>query len=172
MSEIKVVGNKIFFHCDVDDESVTELVTRLHEMSHYSKIVIFVKSDGGDLHAGLCAMDHIRACPSHVTTVADGFCASSATLLLFGGDKRLMMPNARILIHQLSSEFSGKFEEFVTEKRNLKSIMRQIRNIYSTYSEIPEEKLDKYMEKDICLSVSTCIKYKIVEDVFNYRHLL
>lgn len=174
MSEscIKVVGNRVFFHSEVDDDSVFELVTTLHKMSsEYSKIILFIKSEGGDIYAGLCAMDHIRTCPAHVITVADGLCASSGTLILFGGDERYMMPNSRILIHQLSSEFSGKFEEFVAEKRNLKSIMKQIRSIYSENSEIPEDKLDKYMEKDICLSSTTCVKYKIVEGLFTYRHL-
>ncbi len=164
---IKVIGNKIFFYSDVDDASVFELVTILHSMEEYAKITIFINSSGGDLHSGLCAFDHLSTCKAHITTVADGLCASSATLILFGGDTRLMMPNARILIHQLSSEFSGKFEELVAEKRNLKSIMKQIRKIYIDNSEIPEEKLNKYMETDICLSSKTCIRYGIVEGLFN-----
>lgn len=166
MSEgIKVVGNKIFFYTDVTDESVFKLVTKLHGMEHLSKVTIFIKSDGGDVYAGLCAMDHLKASPIEITTVADGMCASSATLILFGGDHRLMLPNARILIHQLSSDFSGKFEEFKNEKRNLKSIMTQIREVYSD-AEIPEEKLDKYMEKDIYLKSSTCLRYGIVEGIY------
>lgn len=164
MSEgFKVIGNKIFFYCDVTDESVFKLVTKLHKMEKYSEITIFIKSDGGDVYAGLCAMDHIKTHPAYVTTVADGLCASSATLMLFGGDKRLMMPNSRILIHQVTSEFSGKFEELKAEKRNMNAIMKQIRGIYAS---IPEDKLDKYMEKDVFLSSSTCVKYGIVEGIY------
>lgn len=163
---VKVVGNKIFFYTDVDDESVFDLVTKLHAMEHMSKVTIFIKSDGGDVYAGLCAMDHLKASPIDITTVADGMCASSATLILFGGNRRLMLPNARILIHQLSSDFSGKFEEFKNEKRNLKSIMDQIRKVYEEGADIPEEKLDKYMEKDVYLRSSTCLRYRIVEGVY------
>lgn len=164
MSEgFKVIDNKIFFYCDVTDESVFKLVTKLHKMRKYSEITLFIKSDGGDVYAGLCAMDHIKTHPSYITTVADGLCASSATLMLFGGDKRLMMKNSRILIHQVTSEFSGKFEELKAEKRNMNAMMKQIREIYSS---IPEEKLDKYMEKDVFLSSSTCMKYGIVEGIY------
>ena len=167
MSEgVKVVGNKIFFYTDVDDESVFDLVTKLHAMEHMSKVTIFIKSDGGDVYAGLCAMDHLRASPIEITTVADGMCASSATLILFGGNRRLMLPNARILIHQLSSDFSGKFEEFKNEKRNLKSIMDQIRKVYEEGADIPDEKLDKYMEKDVYLRSSICVRYGIVEGIY------
>jgi ATP-dependent Clp endopeptidase proteolytic subunit ClpP len=167
MSEgVKVIGNKIFFYCDVNDETVFELVTTIHSLEHLGKLTIFIKSDGGDVYAGLCAMDHLLASPMEITTVADGMCASSATLILFGGDHRLMLPNARILIHQLSSDFSGKFEEFKNEKRNLNSIMKQIRSVYEESTEIPEEKLDKYMEKDVYLRSSTCIRYGIVEGIY------
>jgi ATP-dependent Clp endopeptidase proteolytic subunit ClpP len=163
---IKVIGNKIFFYCDVDDDTIFEFVTILHGMD-CKNITVYIKSDGGDVYAGLCAMDHMKSHPSHITTVADGLCASSATLMLFGGDKRIMMPNARILIHQVTSEFSGKFEELKAEKRNLNSIMKQIRNIYSEKSSIPEDKLDKYMEKDIFLSSSTCLTYGIVHEIMS-----
>jgi ATP-dependent Clp endopeptidase proteolytic subunit ClpP len=164
---MKVIGNKIFFHTAVDDESVFNLVTKIHEMEHVSsKVTIFIRSDGGDVYAGLSAMDHLKASPIEITTVADGMCASSATLILFGGDHRLMLPNARILIHQLSSDFSGKFEELKNEKRNMKSIMNQIRQVYEEGAEIPEEKLDKYMEKDVYLRSSTCLQYGIVEGIY------
>lgn len=163
---IRVIGNKIFFYTDVDEESVFELVTRLHSMEHMSKVTLFIKSDGGDVYAGLCAMDHMKASPLEITTVADGMCASSATLILYGGDRRLMLPNARILIHQLSSDFSGKFEEFKAEKRNLKSIMKQIRAVYEENSDIPDEKLDRYMEKDVYLKSSTCVRYGIVHGIY------
>lgn len=163
---VKVIGNKIFFYAPVDDESVFELVTKIHSMEHMSKVTIFIKSDGGDVYAGLCAMDHLKASPIEITTVADGMCASSATLILFGGDQRFMLPNARILIHQLSSDFSGKFEEFKNEKRNLKSIMDQIRTVYEENAAIPEEKLDKYMEKDVYLRSSTCLRYGIVDGIY------
>jgi ATP-dependent Clp protease protease subunit len=163
---VKVIGNKIFFYSDVNDDSVFEFITTLHSMEHMSKVTVFIKSDGGDVYAGLCAMDHMRASPIEITTVADGFCASSATLMLYGGDKRLMMKNARVLIHQLTYEFSGKFEELKAEKRNMKSIMKQIRKVYEENSEIPPEKLDKYMEKDVFLKSSTCLNYKIVHGLY------
>lgn len=163
---VKVIGNKIFFHAPVDDESVLELITNVHSLEHMSKVTIFIKSDGGDVYAGLCAMDHLKASPIEITTVADGLCASSATLIFFGGDKRLMLPNSRILIHQLSSDFSGKFEELKHEKRNLKSIMNQIRRVYEENANIPSEKLDKYMEVDVHLSSGVCIEYGIVEGIY------
>lgn len=163
---IKVIGNKIFFYKDVDDESVAELVTKLHELEsqHISKVTIYIKSDGGDVYSGFSAFDHMKASPIEITTVADGLCASSATLILFGGDKRLMMPNARILIHQAFSQFEGgKFDDLEDEKKHMKSIMKQMKTIYS---DIDPEKFDKCMKRDLYLTASTCKRYGIVHGIY------
>lgn len=163
---VRVIGDKIFFYCDVDDDNVGKLVRKIHSMEDKAKITIFIKSDGGDLYSGLCAMDHIKASPVEITTVADGLCASSATLILMGGDKRLMLENSRVLIHQVSSDFSGTFEELKNEKRTIKSLMKQIRKVYEENTEIPEDKLDTYMNEDVYLKSSTCLKYGIVEGIY------
>ena len=44
--------------------------------------------------------------------------------------------------------------------------MDQIRKVYEENAAIPEEKLDKYMEKDVYIRSSTCIRYGIVEDIY------
>lgn len=163
---VRVIGNSIFFYCDVDDENVAKLVRKIHAMKDKSQITIFIKSDGGDVYSGLCAMDHMKASPIEITTVADGLCASSATLMLMGGDKRLMLENSRLLIHQVSSEFSGTFEDLKKEKRTIKSLMKQIRKVYKEHTNIPDDKLDTYMNEDVYLKSSTCLKYGIVEGIY------
>jgi ATP-dependent protease ClpP protease subunit len=44
--------------------------------------------------------------------------------------------------------------------------MKQIRKVYEENAEIPEDKLDKYMEKDVYLSSNTCLHYGIVEGIY------
>lgn len=78
---VKVQHNEIFFYCEVSDVTVLELNMKLKSVSRFhDHITLYIHSNGGELWAGLSAMDHIRACPAHVTTVADGICASAATL--------------------------------------------------------------------------------------------
>jgi ATP-dependent Clp endopeptidase proteolytic subunit ClpP len=164
---MEVVSNKIFFHSDVTDESVFELVKQIHTMEHMREITIFIKSDGGDLYSGLSAMDHIRISPVKITTVADGLCASAASIMLLGGHTRLAMENAHVLIHQITSEFSGKYEELKDEKKQLSSLMDRMIKIYTKETRIPEKKLQKYMKKDTILSASKCIRYGIVDGIYS-----
>lgn len=164
---MEVVGNKIFFHDEVTDESVLGLVKQIHEMSNLREITIFIKSDGGDLYSGLSAMDHMRSSPVRITTVADGLCASAASIMLLGGRKRLIMENAHVLIHQLTSDFSGKYEELKTEEKHLSNLMERMVKLYMNETRIPEKKLHTYLKKDTVLSASKCIKYGIVDGFYS-----
>jgi ATP-dependent Clp endopeptidase proteolytic subunit ClpP len=164
---MEVIGNKIIFHSDVTDESVLELVKQIHTMEHMREITLFIKSDGGDLYSGLSAMDHIRNSPARITTVADGLCASAASIMLLGGHKRLAMENSHVLIHQITSEFSGKYEELKDEKKQLSSLMDRLFKIYTKEARVPEKKLERYLKKDVILSASRCVKYGIVDGIYS-----
>ena len=129
-------------------------------------ITIQIKSDGGDVFAGLSAMDHIAASQMEVHTVADGLCASAATFLLMGGSKRMMLPNACVLIHQLSSGFWGKFEDMKNELENCEKFMAIITNIYKEHTKIPTKKLDEMMKRDIHLTATECLKFSVIDDVY------
>lgn len=175
---IKVINNNIYFYGDVDDENILEFNTKLYKLDKklYKKhieltgydpeIIIHIKSDGGDIFAGLSAMDHISSCKCKVICVADGVCASSATFLLMGGDCRLIRPSAYVLIHQISSELWGKFEDMKDELKSCKKFMKIITNIYKKNTTIPEKKLKKMMKRDIYLTSKECLKFGIVSGYY------
>ena len=161
---IKVEGPDVFFYCDVSVESVAELCTVVKkvERDYYESIVrVHIHSDGGDLHAGLAAMDFLKSCKSRVVTIAEGMCASAATFIFLGGDERIVCPNAYLLIHQLGSEFWGKYEEMKDEMQHCERLMKHMKRIYLRETNLPEAKLDKLMKRDLYLSYKKCVKYGI-----------
>jgi len=175
----EVIDNDIFFYTDIDDDSVLwlnkqltilekKLLIQTIECPGYKPYIrLFIKSDGGDIFAGVSAMDHIANIKVSVVTIADGLCASAATFLLLGGTKRLIKKHAFVLIHQLSTEgFWGKFEEVKDEMKTLKKFMAMIHGIYEVKTKIPQKKMNKLMKKDIYLSAEQCLKYDIVDEVF------
>jgi ATP-dependent protease ClpP protease subunit len=161
---IKVEGPDVFFYCDVCVESVAELCATVKkiEREYYETVVrVHIHSDGGDLHAGLAAMDFLKSLRSRVVTIAEGICASAATFIFLGGDERIVSRNAYLLIHQLGSEFWGKYEDMKDEMQNCDRLMRHMKRIYLRETNIPEEKLDKLMKRDLYLSHKKCVKYGI-----------
>lgn len=178
-SYVKIQGNEVFFHCDVHEESVLELVTKMRGLvKHLRKVYIdlgieddpavtlYIKSDGGDLHSGFSAMDHIRQLKARVTTVADGLCASAATLLLLAGTRRRMLENSYVLIHQISADgVWGKYEELKDHMQNFTKDMERMQQVYESETQIPTSKLKKILKKDLYLDVSQCLRYGLVTEV-------
>lgn len=163
---IDTEGSDIFFHCDVSNESVTELCRAVRKIEREQLIAgvdhlsvhVHIQSDGGELYSGLAAMDFLKNTKAYVTTYVEGICASAATFILLGGDRRVILPNGYVLIHQIGDSFWGTFENLKDEMRQCKKLMRHIKKIYLRETSVPAEKLDKMFKRDIYLSARQCIK--------------
>lgn len=178
-SYVKIIGNEVFFHADVHEDSVLELVTKLRaHVKHLRKIYIdldidedpavtlYIKSDGGDLHSGFSALDHIRSLRARVTTVADGLCASAATLLLLAGTTRKIHENSYVLIHQISADgVWGKYEELKDHMQNFTKDMERMQKIYEAETTMSARKLKRLLKKDLYLDAEQCLHYGLVHEV-------
>jgi ATP-dependent protease ClpP protease subunit len=102
-----------------------------------------------------------------VKTIADGVCASAATFILLGGHRRCMTQNSYIMIHQLNMDGTwGKFEDFKDQLANLEQFMERFREIYTMETNIPPEKLEEILKRDIYMNAEKCIEWKIVDYIF------
>jgi ATP-dependent protease ClpP protease subunit len=125
------------------------------------EIRVHIMSDGGDMFSGLALKNLIEKSRVKVITIAQGACCSAATFMFLGGSERRMGENAYLLIHQLSTEFWGKYQELKDEMKSCDKFMNALKNMYTSKTEIPERKFRKLMKKDLYLSASKCLKYKI-----------
>jgi len=176
-SEVGISGSTIFYYTGIDKPNVLELNKHLHnlEAKHISEatrlgvdpapIRVRLNSGGGLIVAGVAGMDNMRTLKVPVNTIIDGFCASAATFLSVVGRHRQMTRNSFMLIHQLSTSFWGKYEEFEDEKKNLDLMMKMIKNIYREYTKIPEKKLDEILKRDLMLDANTCLKWRLVDEI-------
>lgn len=179
---VKVQGSDVYFYCEVCEATVLELNMKLKKLElellhkhlelgleHIKpEIRLWIRSDGGDMHAGLSAMDCIASLKRvKVRTIADGVCASSATFLLLGGRTRHMTENSYILIHQLNMDGSwGKFQDYKDQMENLEQFMERFRKIYTRETKIPESKLSKILKRDIYMDAKKCLKWDIVDSIW------
>jgi len=180
---VKVQGSDIYFHCDVSEDSVLELNLKVKKLAQELRhrhldlglehakpeIRVFIKSEGGDLHSGLSAMDCLASLSRSVKvrTIADGVCASAATFILLGGRTRYMTPNSYVLIHQLSMDGQwGKFEDFKDQMGNLEKFMKRFRKIYLKETQVPENKLEKLLRRDLYMDSKRCLKWGVVDEIW------
>lgn len=174
---ISRIGNRIFFYKSVDQKSMFELVELLYEVESdvlstgkeweipNPPIHLHISSHGGEVYAALAAMDHIRACKVPVYTYVDGAAASAATFLTIVGTKRFIYPNAYMLIHQISSGFGGKYEEFKDEMENYNALMAHMTGIYGSFTNIPPGTLKSLLKRDLWLPAEKCVKWGLVDEI-------
>lgn len=167
------VGRCIYFYCDVTVANIlvlarllSEVVSEQREHFRRPRVYLFIHSSGGDALAGMSGMAHLKRFAGKVTTVVDGFCASAATLLLLGGERRYIIPYSTVLIHQLRTGFLGKHDELHDEYQNCTKLMSSLRSIYLEKTSITKEHLETLFKSELYLDHDECIKYGVVSKLF------
>lgn len=179
---MKIQGADVYFHCEVCEVTVLEFNMKLKKLalelrhkyldlgiSGRPEIRIWIRSDGGDLHSGLSAMDCIKSLQKSVKirTIADGVCASAATFILLGGRTRHMTENSYVLIHQLNMDGTwGKFEDFKDQMENLTQFMERFKDIYTRETKIPERDLKKLLKRDVYMDAAKCLDWQVVDGIW------
>src|SRR5450432_1555189 len=105
----RLLNERIVFIGSPIDDTVANLVVAqlLHlESSDPDKdISIYINTPGGSIYSGLAIYDTMQFIKPDISTICVGIAMSMGSLLLTGGakGKRMALPNAKILIHQVSS---------------------------------------------------------------------
>ena len=172
---VKTIGNESLFYADVDRENALDFVDKFKKLEiellkkkaelvgYEPSIRVHIMSEGGCIFAGMNMMNVLETSRVKVITIAQGSCCSAATFMLLGGAERRMGKNAYILIHQISTEMWGNFQELKHELKSTDKFMQKLKQMYLEKTKIPEKMLKKLMKKDIYLSPEKCLKYKIVD---------
>ena len=101
----------VFLGTPVDDQIANLIVAQLLHLESEDPdkdISIYINSPGGSVYAGLAIYDTMNFIKPDVSTICVGIAMSMGALLLAGGakGKRMALPNAKILIHQVSAPAS------------------------------------------------------------------
>ena len=174
--EVIRIDDTVYFSAEVNTKNVTKLVRCLHEANgaaltkaHYpsdARVYLYIHSSGGDAFAGLSAMDLIRCNRVSVVTVAHGYVASSASLMLLGADERKIMSNAKILIHQLSTAFFGKYGDLLDEVANSKELMQSFQKVYSQRTSLSAKKVESLLTKELHINATTALRMGFVDEIW------
>lgn len=177
---LEVSYNRIYFYSEINRNSILTLNRNLHELCSANltdarikgvenpiPIKLHINSFGGSIFAGLAGMDEILKSSEYVEvhTIVDGVCASAGTFLSVSGSKRYINRHAFMLIHQLSSVFWGKHEEFKDEMENLEKLMTVIKEVYLSKTKLPENKLEEILKHDLFFRAEECVEFGLADEI-------
>jgi len=106
-----------------------------------------------------------------VQTICVGIAMSMGALLLAGGTKgkRMALPNAKILIHQVSGGFQGQGTDIEIQAREVINLKRRLEEIIAEHTGQPMEKISKDTERDYFMSSDEAKEYGIIDTVIAHR---
>lgn len=171
VSSINLLDKRIIYlDSEIDDshaKSIIELLLKLDACNH-KDITMYINSGGGSVSSGLAIYDVMNMIKSDVRTVCIGRCASMASILLINGamGKRFILPNAEVMIHEVSSGTYGKVTEMQEKLDHSKSLNSKLYNIIvkKTKKSLKQIKKDT-INKDNWMNSNEALKWGFVDEV-------
>jgi ATP-dependent Clp protease protease subunit len=166
----------VMLDTDVNEHSASLVVAQLlflESENPNSDILFYINSPGGVVTAGMAIYDTMQFIKPDVSTIVMGQACSMGSLLAQAGapGKRLMLPNARHMIHQPSGGARGQatdmliqVEEILTMKRNLTEIYVNHNSAGKTFDELTQD-----MERDNFMSAVQAVAYGLADSIVERR---
>src|SRR5262245_3344393 len=164
----------IFLGTPIDDQianlTIAELL-HLEAEDPTRDISLYVNSPGGSVYAGLAIYDAMQFVKPEIATICVGAAMSLSALLLAAGakGKRMALPNAKILIHQLEVGFEGEVTDIEIHAREVIALKRSIEEIFARHTGQPLETISRDMERDYFLTAEEAKAYGIIDAVIAHR---
>ncbi len=165
----------VFLGTPVDDDVANVIIAQLLFLESEDPdkdISLYINSPGGSVTSGLAIYDTMQYVKPQVSTICLGQAASMGAFLLAGGakGKRFAVPNARIMIHQLSGGFQGQGTDIEIHAREALRLKARLNEILARHTGQPLERIEKDTERDYFMGPGEAKEYGIIDDVIVHRH--
>jgi len=175
----------IMLDTDVNEHTSSLLVAQLLflESQGNEDINLFINSPGGSVTAGLAIYDTMQFIKPDVATYVVGQACSMGSFLAQAGaaGKRFVLPEARTMIHRVSSGTPGtrgsvhvqelQFEDTVRAMEESKRLNKRLTELYVKHNTRGKSYEDMYeaMKFDTFLSSEEAVAYGLADKVIEKR---
>jgi ATP-dependent Clp protease, protease subunit len=164
----------VFLVGEVNDATANVIVAQmlfLESENPDKDISLYINSPGGSVTAGLAMYDTMQFIKPDVATLCTGFAASMGAFLLSAGakGKRFSLPNARVMIHQVSGGYRGQASDIEIHAKETLFLKRRLNEIMSKHTGQPYEVIERDTDRDNFLSAEESLKYGIIDKVLENR---
>ena len=164
----------IFIVGPIEDQMANLVVAQLLflESENPDKdIHLYINSPGGSVTAGLSIYDTMQFIKPDVSTMCVGQAASMGAFLLSGGTKgkRLILPNARTMIHQPSGGAQGQATDIEIQAKEILFLRERLNRMLSEHTGQSMEVIERDTERDRFMSAEQSVEYGLVDQVLTAR---
>lgn len=143
--------------------SPVTLLDKLNE-SGAKELICHIDSYGGSVSAGIAMYNMLRNCGVKVTTIAEGFCCSAASLVFMAGEKRIMRGASLLMIHNAWTAAAGNADDLRKTAEDLDKISKTAANIYREHISLEDGKLEELLAAESWIDPEEAVSWGFATD--------
>lgn len=171
----RLLKERVIFLVGPIDDHVANLVIAqllfLEAENPEKDIHLYINSPGGHVTSGLAIYDTMQFIRPDVGTLCVGQASSMGAILLAAGvkNKRLLLPNSRIMIHQPLGGVSGQSTDIQIHAREILRVRDRLNEILVHHTGQNMRRIARDTERDFFLSAAEACAYGLADHVIEKR---
>jgi ATP-dependent Clp protease protease subunit len=166
----------VFLGSAIDDDIANLIIAQLlflEAEDPEKDIHLYINSPGGSVTAGLAVYDTMQYVRPNVATICLGQAASMGAWLLASGaaDKRMALPNSRIMIHQPMGGVQGQATEIEIHAREILKLRERMNEILASHTGKQLSEIARDTERDYYMDGEEARDYGLIDRVVRQHEI-
>jgi len=173
----KDLSRTIYLFGDICEEMAEQFMYDLSDFTQADpkkEIRVVISTEGGCLYSMFAMHDIMRSISCSICTIGVGKVMSAGTILLAAGDKRLLFPNASVMIHESISEtMEAGYSQFKKELKHFETLQNQMTSLYAEYTGKTVQQItsDLNEKSALYMTAQEAIDYGLADEICTLRPL-
>ncbi|MFF8594082.1 ClpP family protease [Streptomyces sp. NPDC015220] len=165
----------VFLGTEIDDGVANVVIAQLLHLESANpehEIAIYLNSPGGSFTSLMAIYDTMTFVQSPISTFCVGQAASTAAVLLAGGDpgRRFVLEHARVLLGQpASGGRQGTVSDLALQAREMVRVRSQVEEVLSRHTGHDVAALRADMDRDKVFTAREAVAYGLADEVLSRR---
>ncbi len=164
----------VFLGTEIDDGVANVVMAQLLHLEAASpdlEIRLYINSPGGSFSALTAIYDTMQFIRPEVATICMGQAASAAAVLLAAGapGRRAVLPHAKVLLHQPSSEARGALPDLAIQAKEVARVRAEVDEILSRHTGHPVAKIRSDTDRNKTFSAEEAVGYGLADEIIASR---
>ena len=164
----------VFLNGVVDDNSAALICAQLLFLeadNPKKEISFYINSPGGVVTSGFAIYDTMQFIQSPVSTLCMGTARSMGSFLLMAGEpgKRIILPNASVLLHQPLGGFQGQASDIERHAADIVKVKRRMADLYVKHCGRTPEEVERTLDRDYFMTAEEARDWGLVDHIYDSR---
>jgi ATP-dependent Clp protease, proteolytic subunit ClpP len=163
-----LTDRNLFLYGEINSNTclhIQEQLLFLNGEDESKEITMYINGPGGVISDGLGLIDIIKSIKAPVNTVCVGLAASMSALIFINGDKRYMLPNSQLMLHQPLGGAFGQASDIELLSAQILKTKANIHQMIANSSALDVKKIEKLTDRDCYIDANTALKYKLADEI-------